>query len=245
MNFTEAEAKKYLDHVRAGVDEINPKSTTVAVAPPFTSLSIAKKTLKGSKIKLGAQNMYYEEKGAFTGEISPIMVAEFAEYVILGHSERRHILGERDVDIKKKVSKALGMHLVPILAVGETHLERQEGAAKTVVGSQLSAGLSDLTAHEVPSVVIAYEPIWAIGTGVACSPDEAARMIAYIRKEVSEIYGAKAGRDIYVLYGGSVDSKNIKGFIAKGGIDGALVGGASLKLAEFLGIIKAAEGTAR
>ncbi len=210
----------------------------VVVCPPFTALS-AITALGLSKVKLGAQNMYYEEKGAFTGEISPNMLVDVGcEYVILGHSERREIFKEDDELINKKVLAALSHEIKPILCVGETLEQRRAGNTEAVVVSQTTEALANVSPEDMKKVVIAYEPIWAIGTGETSTGEDANTVIKAIRKAIADLYGAELADQVRIQYGGSVKPENIKEFMEQSDIDGALVGGASLKSGDFARIVK-------
>jgi triosephosphate isomerase len=215
----------------------------VVICPPFTALQAVGEALRGTGIKLGAQNMYSVEKGAFTGEISPLMLRDLGcTYVILGHSERRHILGEKDEFINQKVKAAFTAGLVPILCVGETLEQRQQGETEAVCRRQLLGGLKGLECKDVAGMVIAYEPVWAIGTGVNAGPEDAAETITYLRQVISEKYSQGAGAAVRIQYGGSVKPGNIKEFMKYENIDGALVGGASLAVDSFSELV---QGTGR
>lgn len=210
----------------------------VVVCPPFTALS-AVNALGLEKVKLGAQNMHFAEKGAYTGEISPGMLADVGcEYVILGHSERREIFGEDDELINKKVLKALNFDLKPILCVGETLEERQADKTKEVVINQIRQGLKDVPSSQIAKVVVAYEPIWAIGTGETSDGDDANQVIGSIRKALGELYGLESAEQVRIQYGGSVKAANVNEFMEQPQIDGALVGGASLEAHDFAAIVK-------
>lgn len=213
----------------------------VVICPPFTSLYEAKKIIDGSIIKLGAQNMFYEDSGAFTGEISaPMLKSVGCEYVILGHSERRTIFGEKDEMINKKVRKAISQNLKPILCVGETLEEREKDVTEKVVKRQIEKGLNYVTPDEVLSLIIAYEPVWAIGTGKTATPEQAQEVHAFIRKLLASMYSKDFAELIPIQYGGSVKPDNAKELLSQKDIDGALVGGACLKADSFIGIIDAA-----
>ncbi len=211
------------------------------VCPPFTALYSVSTLLKDSGIGCGAQNLFWEAKGAFTGEVAPDMVAELGEYVIIGHSERRTYFGETDESVNKKVQAALTAGLIPIVCVGETLEENQGGKTEEVVTRQVNAGLSGISAADAEKIIIAYEPVWAIGTGLAATGPEANKVIAeYIRKPYATLYGETAAQAIRVLYGGSVKGNNAAEFFGQPDIDGALVGGASLKKDDFMEIVNAA-----
>lgn len=205
------------------------------VCVPFTLLKDVKEVLKGSDIKLGAQNMHWEESGAFTGEVSPLMLNDIGvDYVIIGHSERRQYFLETDQTVNKKVKSAIKHDIKPILCVGETLEEREEGKEKDVIKGQIENGLKDI--ENIDDIVVAYEPIWAIGTGKTASSDEANDMIHFIRKTIGDLYG-KSSDKIRIQYGGSVKPSNISELMGKSDIDGALVGGASLKAEDFKDLI--------
>jgi len=206
------------------------------VCPPFISLMAAYGILKGSTVKLGAQNMFFEEKGAYTGEISPLMLKDLCEYVILGHSERRQYFSETDDIINKKIKAAITHSLKPILCVGETSAENEAGQTREVIGGQLIKCSDKL--YYMSGMVIAYEPLWAIGTGKNASGDEANKTIGFIRQFISRMHGSGIANTVRILYGGSVNAANIAEFMNKPEIDGALVGGASLKADDFVSIVK-------
>jgi len=218
-------------------EQVQDSPVEVVICAPFTSLS-ALSALGLSKVKLGAQNMYFEDQGAFTGEISPVMLLDVGcEYVILGHSERRQIFKEDDELINKKVLKALSSGLKPILCVGETLEERRAGKTEDVVVTQTTRGLAGVAPEQLTQVVIAYEPVWAIGTGEYCNADDANQTIGRIRQTLAELFGAELAQQVRIQYGGSVKPENIKEFMAQPEIDGALVGGASLAANSFAAIV--------
>jgi triosephosphate isomerase len=211
------------------------------ICPPFTAISALAGLLEGSGIGLGAQNMHWEEKGAFTGEVSANMVKEFCQYVIIGHSERRAYFGETDESVNKKLRAAMKAGLTPIVCVGETLDQYESGTTAAVVGRQISAGLAGIDSAAAAKIVVAYEPVWAIGTGKASSGDNANHVHKdVIRPALAELFGAQTAQAIRILYGGSVTGANAAEFFAYPDIDGALVGGASLKPDEFVAITKAA-----
>lgn len=235
MNKTVAETEVLLNEIKA--ISLNAEVEAV-VCVPSIDLTIAIKALEGFDIEVGAQNMYFEESGAFTGEISPGMLVEAGvKYVILGHSERREIFGEDDALINKKVLAALSHGLRPILCCGETLEERETKKAEDKVKGQIIAGLKDVSSEDLASVVIAYEPIWAIGTGVTASSDDAESMIAFIRKTITDLYTEALAETVRIQYGGSVKPDNVAEIMAKENIDGALVGGASLKADSFAALV--------
>jgi triosephosphate isomerase len=229
MNTTASEAIELVNQMRPELDRID--NVEKVICPPFVSLAAIKELLKGSTIKLGAQNLYFEEKGAYTGEISPSMVADLCDFVIIGHSERRQYFNETIEVVDKKVQAALKVGLTPILCIGESPEENESGKAKEVLTRQLSSPYFG-------GLVLAYEPIWAIGTGRAATGKQANETIGFIRQHISQQHGMKAAQEVRILYGGSVTADNIAEFINQPEIDGALVGGASLKPSEFLGIVK-------
>jgi len=240
MNKTVSQAHAFVHSLKEAVAEVN--NVEIVICPPFTALFSLKQVLKGSNIFLGAQNMYYYEKGAFTGEISPLMLQEVGcRYVILGHSERRAYFGEEDTLINLKVKAVLRTGLTPIICIGEQLAEREAGKTKEVIQKQLVGSLAGLETELYSKVVIAYEPVWAIGTGQNATAFEAQEVSNFIRQLLANNTGASRAEKIRLLYGGSVKPDNMAGFINQPDIDGALVGGASLKIADFSLIIKAAQ----
>ncbi|MEX2430416.1 MAG: triose-phosphate isomerase [Dehalococcoidia bacterium] len=237
MHTTLAEAVELAGALRSPLSEV--QGVTRVVCPPFVSLAEVKRVLAESPIAVGAQNMHPEPKGAFTGEVAGAMLQGVCTHVVLGHSERRQLFGEQDGFINEKVHTALALGLTPILCVGETLEEREANQASAVVERQLSRGLNGISADDVAQVVIAYEPVWAIGTGRAATPDIAQEMIGGIRGHIATLVHAAAAAQVPVLYGGSVNAKNAAELAAQQDIDGALVGGASLQPAEFVEIAKA------
>jgi len=213
----------------------------IVVCPPFIGLGVAVRELDGSNIKLGAQNMHWADSGAFTGEVSPVMLKELCEYVIIGHSERRAMFGETDETVNKKVHAALKVGLKPIMCVGETLEENQSGQTGEVVSRQTREGLAGVDAEQAQEVVIAYEPVWAIGTGLAATPEGANAVHKdVIRPILCDLFGKKVGNGMRILYGGSVNAANAKELFDQSDIDGGLIGGASLKADGFTAIIQAA-----
>jgi triosephosphate isomerase (TIM) len=239
MNKTIAEARELVRTMSGQMSAI--QDVEKVFCPPFTSLMAVSEMLAGTGIGLGAQNMYWEEKGAFTGEVSPAMVRELCAYVILGHSERRAYFGETNDTVNKKLRAAQAIGLTSIVCVGETLEEYESGRTREVVSTQTSQSLRDVSPEYASSIVVAYEPVWAIGTGKASTGDAANAVIKdFIRPAIAELYGEKTAQAVRVLYGGSVTGTNATEFFAQPDIDGALVGGASLKLDEFVAITKAA-----
>jgi triosephosphate isomerase len=239
MNKTVADAVKLINEL---LPELQAQTAVDrVVCPPFTALYSVSELLKNSGIGCGAQDLFWEAKGAFTGEIAPDMIAELGEYVIIGHSERRTYFGETDESVNKKVQAALSIGLTPIVCVGETLAENQSGQTETVVTRQIHNGLKGLSTADAEKIIIAYEPVWAIGTGLAATGPQANQVIAdYIRKPYAAMYGDVAAQAIRVLYGGSVKGSNAAEFFGQPDIDGALVGGASLKKPDFMEIVNAA-----
>ncbi len=239
MNKTVEEARNLVYSMSAKLREI--QGVEKVLCPPFTSLLALSALLEGNDIGLGAQNMYWEEKGAFTGEVSPAMVKELCKYVIIGHSERRAYFGETDETVNKKVKAAQAFDLTPIVCVGETLEQYESNRTSEVVARQLKFGLADVSPAFAPRIVVAYEPIWAIGTGKASSGENANGVVGkVIRSALTELFGVQTSQAIRVLYGGSVTAANAAEFFGQSEIDGALVGGASLKVDEFVAITKAA-----
>jgi triosephosphate isomerase len=213
----------------------------VVVCPPFTALESVGKSIDGSTVKLGAQNMHHEANGAFTGEVSaPMLRAIFANYVILGHSERRAYFGETDAFINKKVLAALKNQLRPILCVGETLAEREAGSTLKVVQTQTEACLEGVSKEQAPSVVIAYEPVWAIGTGKVATTEQAQEVHAFIRGLLTKLFTESVAQRVRILYGGSMKPANAPELLAQRDIDGGLIGGASLEARSFVDLVKAA-----
>jgi triosephosphate isomerase len=234
MNTTAAEAERLVLEMLERLDSI--KGVEKVLCPPFVSLVGLSMMLQSSSIRLGAQNMYFETKGAYTGEISPLMLRELCEFVILGHSERRWHFGETDEIVNNKVKAALANRLKPILCVGERLEENEAGKTEDVVNRQVTAALNGM--EPVPDLVVAYEPVWAIGTGKAASGKQAAATIQFIRDVLAKVWNKSIAQNTRILYGGSVTGANIAEFISHPEIDGALVGGASLKTEEFVSIVE-------
>ena len=239
MNKTVEEARLLVSDMGRKLREI--EGVEKVLCPPFPALLAVSALLKGTDIGLGAQNLHWEEKGAFTGEVAPNMVAEFCQYVIIGHSERRAYFGETDETVNKKVHAALAHDLTPIICVGESLEENESGRTGEVVRRQISQGLADVDPAKAAGLIIAYEPIWAIGTGRASSGENANSVLAdYIRPALADLFGAETAQAIRIQYGGSVTGANADEFFGQPEIDGALVGGASLKIDDFVAITQAA-----
>ena len=209
----------------------------LAIFPPSVYLDAVRLAVAGSRLAYGAQNMYHQPDGAFTGEISAAMLVDLGcRYVLLGHSERRHVLGETDAEVHQKALAALAAGLTPIVCVGELLAEREAGRTSTVIREQFDGSLGNLSAEQIAQVVIAYEPVWAIGTGKVASPEQAEEIHKDLRKILTDRYNTAIAEEIRILYGGSVKASNAAVLLAQPNVDGALVGGASLKADEFLGI---------
>ncbi|MFO8143135.1 MAG: triose-phosphate isomerase [Dehalococcoidales bacterium] len=234
MNTTVDEAVELASRMKEGLDGIT--GVDKVLCPPFVSLVPVKEVIRGSTVKLGAQNLYFEEKGAYTGEISPLMLAGLCEYVIIGHSERRQYFGESGDIVNRKVKAALKVDLKAILCIGENLEERESGQTEAVLGGQLKSSLQGI--EDLHNVILAYEPIWAIGTGKAATAGQANETIGFIRHSLSEMGMEQAAEKTRILYGGSVKADNADEIINQPEIDGALVGGASLKADQFQGIVK-------
>ncbi|HNK62440.1 MAG TPA: triose-phosphate isomerase [Anaerolineales bacterium] len=238
MNKTIAETKDLLSALTSKIDAV--QGVEKVVCPPYISLAAASEALRGTSIGLGAQNLFWEEKGAFTGEVSPAMVRELCAYIILGHSERRAYFGETDETVNKKLLAAQKFDLTPIVCVGETLQQYEAGQTRDVVSTQTLQGFKGASAEFASRIVVAYEPVWAIGTGKASTGDAANAVIKdFIRPAIAELYGETTAQAVRVLYGGSVTGANAAEFFSQPDIDGALVGGASLK-DEFVAITQAA-----
>lgn len=241
MNRTVAEARDLVNTMSTPLNEI--AGVEKVVCPPYLALMAVAEALKNTDIGVGAQNMHWEEKGAFTGEVAANMVKEFCKYVIIGHSERRAYFGETDETVNKKVVAALKAGLTPIVCVGETLNQYESGQTAEVVRRQIKNGLAGLDSSNAAKIVVAYEPVWAIGTGKASSGENANSVHQkVIRPALSELFGEDGAQSIRILYGGSVTASNASEFFAYVDIDGALVGGASLKPDEFVAITKAISG---
>lgn len=219
-------------------DKIKDTDTEVVLCVPYTALLAVKKVIDGTNIKLGAQNLHWEDQGAFTGEISPLMLKEIGvDYCIVGHSERRQYFNETDETVNKKAHTCLNHGIRPIICVGETLEQRENGEMKTLIKSQVVKALKDIDVSQMNNIVFAYEPIWAIGTGKTATPKQANEVIAFIRTIIRELYGDKVSTEIRIQYGGSVKPANVSEIMAQEDIDGALVGGASLKPDDFMQIL--------
>lgn len=239
MNKSLKEGVEFMNELNNKMNEIKDKikDKEILICPPFTLLQELKK-IKHDSIKLGAQNCYSEESGAFTGEVSAVMLKDFCEYVILGHSERRSHFKETNQMINKKIKIVVKNNLKPILCVGETANERKKNKAKDVIQTQLKTCLKNITENEIKKTTIAYEPIWAIGTGKTATPQEAQEIHDFIRKELRDMYSEGTAMNIRIIYGGSINPENIKELMQQRDINGGLVGGAGLDVKSFVEIIK-------
>jgi triosephosphate isomerase len=240
MNTNAFEAEKLSGYV-AGYLKENPARCEVLMCPPFTSIASVGETVKGSHIKLGAQNCYHEQKGAFTGEISINMLRYIdVTYIIIGHSERRKIFGETDELINKKIKAVLDAELTPVFCIGETIDERNAGKTYEVIEKQITSGLNGIPAEKIAKCVIAYEPVWAIGTGISATPEQAGEAHTNIRSFLKDKYGEEVSA-IKLLYGGSMNEKNCRELLSLKDVDGGLIGGASIKGDSFIEIIRSAD----
>jgi triosephosphate isomerase len=235
MNNTVEEGLKLVEELKSLVKDAK---CDVVVCPPFIALDAILKAVKGTNIKVGAQNMHFEENGAYTGEVAPKMLeAMGVEYVVIGHSERRQYFNETDETVNKKVKKSLEHNLIPIVCCGESLEERETNITEEVLGRQIKLDLAGLTKEQVEKLVVAYEPIWAIGTGKTATDEQANETIAYIRSVIAAMYGKETAEKTRIQYGGSVKPATIKAQMEQSDIDGALVGGASLKATDFAAIV--------
>ncbi|MFA5669475.1 MAG: triose-phosphate isomerase [Balneolaceae bacterium] len=241
MNCGPNEAAELLEGLKNNKAEVS-EEVDVLVCPPFVSLSMAVNYLHDTDIQVGAQNFYYEDNGAFTGEISATMLEESGcNFVLIGHSERRQFFGETNELVNKKVHKAIAHSLAPVVCIGETLEQRKEGVHFNLVNEQVKIALKDVSATDVLDVVIAYEPIWAIGTGETASPEQAQEMHAHIRKNIADLYDEETASAIRILYGGSMKPANAEELLSQPDVDGGLIGGASLNADDFSKIITTAE----
>jgi len=235
MHKTINEAKSFVEEIKGSIKETDVEAVICA---PYTILKDLKEVTKGTNIKVGAQNMHFEENGAFTGEISPLMLKELdVDYVIIGHSERRQYFNETDETVNKKVKKALEHSIIPIMCVGESLEQREAGDTKSIVKSQVEKGLQGIDHEDIKKIVVAYEPIWAIGTGKTASSEDANEVIAYIREVIKNVSSEDISEEIRIQYGGSVKPSNVEEIMNQSDIDGALVGGASLEPKDFIELV--------
>jgi len=242
MNKTAFEARELIQAMLPELKKI--EAVDIVLCPPFTNLSLVCEQIDETDLKLGAQNMHWQEKGAFTGEVSASMLADFCDYVILGHSERRQMFGETNETVNKKAHTALAHNLKPIICVGESLEQNQAGETAQVVETQCRESLQDITPEQAQNIVIAYEPVWAIGTGLAATPEGANEVHRdVIRPVLRDLFGAEIAEGMRILYGGSVNAENAGELFAMSDIDGGLIGGASLKADAFVAVVKAAAET--
>ena len=238
MNKTAAEAKELISGLIPGVKGAD---CTVIICVPFTDIATAVEMCKGSNIKVGAQNVHFKESGAYTGEISPLMLVEAGvEYVIIGHSERRQFFGETDETVNLRAKAALEHGLKPIICVGELLEQRENGTTDKVVTTQVKAALEGFTAEDMANTIIAYEPVWAIGTGKTATSEQANEVCALIRKTVAELFDQKVADALSIQYGGSMNPKNCDELLAQPDVDGGLIGGAALKVPDFTALVESA-----
>jgi len=237
MNKTSKEALEFVKEFKSGLSKGNKNNAEIVICASFTSLPCLQLELKGSGIGLGGQNIFYEKEGAYTGEVSALMIKEFCEYVILGHSERRHALGEKNEIVSKKTRTALAEDLKVIFCVGETLNERESNITWKIIEEQLRKGFNGIDKEQALNIIIAYEPVWAIGTGKTATPKQAEEAHSFIRKLIAEIFDEDYSEKTRILYGGSVKPENVKELMSQPNIDGALVGGASMNPESFLRIV--------
>lgn len=241
MNLTYKDSEKLAKEIISKIEKKDLNKTDVLLCPTFVSLGIVNKAIKDTGISLGAQNISYENNGALTGEISAeILKSVGCEYVIIGHSERRSYFHESNAVINKKIRKAIEFDLKPVFCVGESLVEREDEIYEGIIEKQLTEGLAGIESGKIAEVIIAYEPVWAIGTGLNATPEQAAQIHSFIRKIIQKLYNEKAADEILILYGGSVNENNSEGILSAKGIDGALIGGASLKPDDFSKIVRTA-----
>ena len=235
MNMTPSQAKELVTDL---IPLVKDAACDVVVCPPYVDIALVAELVKGTNIQVGAQNIHWAEKGAFTGEISAAMLKEAgAAYAIIGHSERRQYFGETDETVNSRTKAALAASIVPIICVGESLEQRENGETDAVVSGQVKADLADIPGEAVAGLVIAYEPIWAIGTGKTATDEQANETIGLIRETIASLYGQAVADQVRIQYGGSMNPKNVKGLMAQPQIDGGLIGGASLKAADFAQVV--------
>ena len=235
MNMTPSQAKELVTDL---IPLVKDAACDVVVCPPYVDIALVAELVKGTNIQVGAQNIHWAEKGAFTGEISAAMLKEAgAAYAIIGHSERRQYFGETDETVNSRTKAALAASIVPIICVGESLEQREKGETDAVVSGQVKADLADIPGEAVAGLVIAYEPIWAIGTGKTATDEQANETIGLIRETIASLYGQAVADQVRIQYGGSMNPKNVKGLMAQTQIDGGLIGGASLKAADFAQVV--------
>ena len=237
MNKTRKETKELIANL---IPLVKDTKNTVIICVPYTDLDVAVELTKGTNIHVGAENCHWKESGAFTGEIAPSMLTELGvEYVVIGHSERRTYFGETDATVLARTKAALAAGLKPIVCIGETLEERNSGNMETVLRRQVVEGFADITADELKNIVVAYEPVWAIGTGVTATDEQANEAIGFVRSVFADKYGKKVADQLYIQYGGSMNDKNAAGLLSMAEIDGGLIGGASLVAEKFAAVVNA------
>ena len=243
MNKNAAEGKALIEDLKAACGKCCCCEADVVVCPPFTTIGAVVEAVKGTAIKVGAQNIHWADNGAFTGEISGDMLKSAGdEYVIIGHSERRQYFGETDATVNARLKAALKYDLIPIVCVGELLDERESGKTEEVLTRQIKGGFADISAEDMAKTIVAYEPVWAIGTGKTATPDIAQAAHKHIRKEIAALFGEEVAEKVRIQYGGSMKASNARELVAQEDIDGGLIGGAALKAADFLDLIKEALG---
>ena len=238
MNKTAAEGRALVEALKPLVADVCPSKADIVVCPPFTTIAAVVEAVRGSNIKVGAQNVHWAESGAFTGEISAAMLKELGiDYVIIGHSERRQYFGGTDASVNSRVKAALAAGLLPIICVGELLEEREGGRTEQVLSAQLEGGLAGLTGEDMRKIVIAYVPVWAIGTGKTATPEMAELTHNFIRCTLNDMFGKEIGEGVRIQYGGSMKAENAGALVAQPNIDGGLIGGAALKAESFAALI--------
>jgi triosephosphate isomerase len=243
MHFTIIESTVFIERLKKELAKI--KKSEVVICPGFLDIYPASSQLAGTNLALGAQDLFFKEEGAYTGEVSPVALSHFVKYAIVGHSERRLLFGETDKIVSQKAEAAVAHEITPVICVGETLHEKEDGLSKIVVVNQVEAALGRLTASEVGDSVIAYEPVWSIGSGRVCRVGDAEEMAANIRNLVKALYGDKAAQSVRIIYGGSLDDKNVKPFAKSKKLDGVLVGGTSVEHTKFVRLVHEFEGTSK
>jgi triosephosphate isomerase len=236
MHFSIIEGTVVIERLKKELSKV--KEAEIVICPNFLEIYPASQQLAGTNIALGAQNLFFKEEGAYTGEVSPVALSHFVKYCIVGHSERRLMFGETDRVVSEKAEAAIAHEIIPIICVGETLHEKEDGLSKIVVINQVEAALSRLTASEIADSVIAYEPVWSIGSGRVCRAEDAEKMADNIRNLVKALYGEHAAKNVRIVYGGSLDDKNVKPFAKSKKLDGVLVGGSSIDHEKFTKIAK-------
>lgn len=240
MNKTGAQAAEFARALKSRIDSIS--KTEIIICPPYTALGSLVEIFKGTRVGVGAQNVFWEASGAYTGEVSvEMLVAAGCSSVIIGHSERRQYFGETNQSVNARLKRTLTTPLTPIVCIGETLDQRKQGRTNEVVGTQIREGLADLTPEQIQKIILAYEPVWAIGTGVTATQEQAEEVHSFIRNLIKDMFTAKIADDIHILYGGSAKPSNIHELLSQKNIDGGLIGGASLEVDSFAEMIRIAE----